>query len=53
MLWIIHYLLDVTEIVQQRMVETQMQAFAREQQRIIKELRAQNVELSRQIGGKK
>lgn len=51
--WIIHYVEDVTEIVQKRVAETQMQEFAREQQRIIKELRAANAELSRQIGEKK
>ena len=51
--WIIHYVEDVTEIVQKRMAESQMQEFAREQQRIIKELRVANAELSRQIIAKK
>jgi hypothetical protein len=51
--WIIHYAEDVTEIVQKRTEETQMQEFTREQQRIIKELRAANLELSRQIVAKK
>ncbi len=50
--WIIHYVEDVTEIVQKRAEETQMKEFAREQQRIIKELRAANLELSRQIGAR-
>jgi hypothetical protein len=38
--------------VQKRVAETQIQEFAREQQRIIKELRAANAELSRQISEK-
>lgn len=51
--WIIHYVEDVTEIVQKRVAESQMQEFTRQQQRIIKELRAANAELSRQITAKK
>ncbi|MGQ0740838.1 MAG: PAS domain-containing protein [Alphaproteobacteria bacterium] len=51
--WIIHYVEDVTEIVQKRVQETQMQEFAREQQRIIRELRSANAELSRHILVKK
>jgi PAS domain-containing protein len=51
--WIIHYVEDVTEIVEKRAQETAMQEFAREQQRIIKELRSANAELSRYIVGRK
>jgi PAS domain-containing protein len=47
--WIIHYVEDVTEIMHKRLEESQRSALAREQQRIIAELRAANLELAARI----
>jgi PAS domain-containing protein len=49
--WIIHYVEDVTEIVQKRMEDSQRAVFVREQQRIIDQLRAANCELTRRVAG--
>jgi hypothetical protein len=47
--WIIHYVEDVTEIVQKREEESQKAVFAREQLRIIEQLREANRELARTV----
>ena len=49
--WIIHYVEDVTDTVQRRVKATEMDAFAKEQRRIISELRAANLELAKQVSG--
>ena len=47
--WIIHYVEDVTDIVETRMEDSQRNALAREQLRIIAELRAANRELAQRM----
>ena len=49
--WIIHHVEDVTELMERKMESEQREELAREQQRVIKELRAANRELAQRIGG--